>query len=323
MDKVKQNYDGLYYVVVAKSWYDKDFIRNNFSFPIPLEYYSAHLPTYPALIWLAAKIGSISFVDAMLLVSLLSSMITSMVVVVVFAKYGFTNPTWAGILWLFWWPRIWAVRSVGSPEAIFIGFVISALYFFDKGRYWLASLLACGAVATKSPGILLFFAFALMRRKKSWPILLIPCALVAVFGVYWLRTGDFWAYFRSGDNIHLQSQPFGVFDTKASWVGTWWLEDVLWVYVISVFGVYETWKKNRVWGTFGAVFLTSIMFVSHRDISRYALPVVPVVIFGLSEFLNSKQAKVILGLLIIPVFFYTVNFVSNNFAEIANWFPLL
>src|SRR4030066_303872 len=255
-EKIYENYDGPYYVAVARSWYNKEILGRNFSFPIPLEYYAAHFPLYPALI-------------------------------------------------------------------------NASLYFFQKRKFWQAAIFGSLAVSTKSPGILLFPAYILwwgenFMKTKKWegkiyPILLIPAALAAVFGLFWLRTGDFWAYFHSGDNIHLQLLPFKVFDSSQSWVGNFWLEDVLWIYFIGALGIYHAFKKSRVWGWWGAVFFVSILFVSHRDISRYSLPLVPIVLIGLSELLNRKEVRLTLLLFLIPAYLYTVNFVSHNFFPISDW----
>ncbi len=318
MQKVYENFDGLYYIVVAKSWYDKVFIRNNFSFPLPLEYYPAHFPLYPALINLfggspTAAVG----------INLVTSAVVAIAIYKIFEEFKWGNPLMAGLVWLFAWPRMWVVRSIGSPETLFILFVVLALYGFQKKSYWLAAIAGALATLTKSPGILLFPVFILASKvdKKIWPTLLIPAALVAVFGFYYLRTGDFWAYFHSGDNIHLQTLPFRVFDSGQPWVGNWWLEDMLWIYLIGAVGVVRAFRKSQVWGWWGAIFYTVILFVSHRDIARYSLPIVPVVILGLTDVLEKKEVRWALLLLLIPMYFYSLNFLAHNTAAISDWTP--
>ena len=164
MQKVYENFDGPYYVVIAKSWYDKVFIGTHFSFPLPLEYYPAHFPLYPALIWL---FGS----------SLLAAVIINLCFyrccdgdIQIFEEFKWKSLV-AGLVWLFAWPRMWVVRSIGSPETLFILFVVLALYGFQKKSYWLAAVTGALAVLTKSPGILLFPAFVLASKfdKKFGP----------------------------------------------------------------------------------------------------------------------------------------------------------
>lgn len=333
MKKVYENFDGPYYVVVARSWYNKATIGKLFSFPLPLEYYPAHFPLYPALIELVNVKGRIGWMNAMLIVNLAATIVAGVVIyrIVEIEKWG--NPWVFTLMWLFWWPRMWVVRSVGSPETLFILWVCLSLYLFQKKKYLWSGIMGALAVLTKSPGILLFISYGLwfltnwVRNKKAelriWPIMLIPLALIGLFYFYRIQTGDFWAYFNSGDNIHLQFLPFKVFNSDQPWVGNFWLEDVIWVYLLGGIGVVRAFKKNEVWGWFGIVFYVSILFVSHRDISRYALPLVPVAMLGMSEALKRKEVRWVLITLIIPLYFYSLNFLLHNSVAIADWTPFL
>ena len=71
LETIYANYDGPNYMIIAKCGYNKDCIRQQFSLPLPLEYYPAHLPAFPLLI----KIFSLFLTTpkAMLLVCLLGS----------------------------------------------------------------------------------------------------------------------------------------------------------------------------------------------------------------------------------------------------------
>lgn len=315
MRTVYQNYDGPYYTAVAKCFYDKDCLGKSFDFPLILEYYPAHFPLYPLLIRLVGQIG---LIRAGVLINLLAAAAGAIAVYEVAGR-----KIWAGIAWLFMWPRMWAVRSIAGPETLFILFIVLSLWFYDKKKYLYSGILGALAVVTKSPGILLFVAYLLNWNKKAWPVLLIPLSLAGLFYFYQVRTGDFWAYFHSGDNIHLQALPFKVFDSSQPWVGTFWLEDILWIYLIGGIGVIRAIRKNKTFGYFGAVFFATILFVSHRDIARYSLPLVPVVLLGLSDILEKKEVRWALALLVIPMFFYSVNFLLHNQLPIADWGPFL
>ncbi len=331
-NKIYRNFDGIYYVVVAKTWYNKALIEKNFSIPLPAEYYAAHFPGYPLLIDIFTLAG-INHLQSMIAIDLAVSAITAVVIFEIWREKKWGNPWWATLVWLFWWPRMWGVRSVGSPETLFILATMGSLYAFEKKKYWLAGLLGAMAVITKSPGILLLAAYGLWgieewikTKKIPWkiyPVALIGLALVGVFYLFWVRMGNFWAYFNSGDNIHLLPFPFGIFNSKQPWVGTWWLDDVVWMYVVGAVGIWRAFKKDRVWGWFGIVFGSVLLFVAHRDVSRYALPIVPVVILGLAELWEKKEVRVILALAIIPLFFYTVNFLNFNTVAIPTLAPFL
>ncbi len=333
MQRVYENFDGPYYLVVAKTWYDKSQIASRFSFPLPTEYYAAHFPLYPAFVTGLASISGLSYPSSMVLINIISAVVGTIIIYTIAQKYKLKFPFFIAIAWLFIWPRMWVVRSVGSPETLFILFILISLYSFDLKRYWLAGLTGALAVLTKSPGILLFVAYIgwfkwefIKNKKLHWdiyPVLLIPLALLLLFFFYSFRMGDFLAYFHSGDNIHLQLQPFKVFDSSQPWVGDWWLEDAIWIYLICGIGVWTTFKKYPVWGIFGAVFLTTLIFVSHRDLERYSLPLVPVVLLGLSQLFERKEFRWALLLLIIPLYFYSLNFMSHNIVSISDWGPLL
>lgn len=329
---IYQNFDGPYYVVVAKSWYNPEVIKSTFEFPLPAEYYAAHLPLYPLFIRVGAIIG-LTHLQSMVGVTLFATVAATLLVYKIFDEFKWGNAFAAATIFLFAWPRMWAVRSVGSPETLFIFFILGSLYFFTRRKYWLSGVAGMLAVWTKSPGILLLPGYALWAylewRKtgkvawKIWPVGIIGVALALLFAFYYWNTGDFWAYFNSGDNIHLQFLPFRIFDSSQAWVGTWWLEDVLWIYLLGGLGVVSAFKKNRVFASFGFVFWLSLLFVTHRDITRYSLPIVPVVILGLSSIWQKKEVQWALLIMIIPLYFYTVNFLAHNYVPISSWAPLL
>lgn len=217
------NYDGPLYIVVAKTLYNAQSIKQLFSFPLPVEYYAAHFPLFPLLIRAVAPVFGYPY--ALITVTLVSSALVFYFFYLL-AKTK-TNDENALALTLFFalFPARWlVVRSVGSPEPLFIASIIASIYYFDQKKYLKAGIWGALAQATKSPGILLFVAYlgALLAPKlkqvasttfanwqkiadfkKTWPIFLIPAALIAVFGIFKFTLGDFLAYFHSGDNIHL------------------------------------------------------------------------------------------------------------------------
>lgn len=332
MKTIYENYDGVFYVVVAKTWYVPDLIRGLFSFPLPLEYYPAHFPLYPLAIKLLTFSG-INYLQAMVGVNLIVTSVTVLIIFQIFSKMKWGNPFWISMAWLFWWPRMWAVRSVGSPETLFVLFIVLSLYCFNLKKYWLAGIAGSLAVLTKSPGLLLLVAYGVwfivnyIKTKKweirIWPVGLIGLTLLGLFYFFQTQTGNFWAYFKSGDNIHLGISPFGIFDSSQPWVGSFWLEDVIWIYLLGGLGVYRTLKKDLTWGIFGVVYFITILFVAHRDIARYSLPLVPIVLLGFGEIWERKEVKWAFCLMLIPIFFYTLNFVTHNTLNIGDWANLL
>jgi len=329
-----QNYDGPNYLVVEKTWYNKIDILNKFSNPLPAEYYPAHFPLYPAIIAIFDTFMRGPW--AMLMATLLGTVLCYLAFFRLLSEYKLSsNARWLTLVFLILPARWMAVRVVGSPEPWFIFFILTSIFYFKKEKYWMAGIFAGLAQLTKSPAILLFGAYGLVfltdwiKNKKltlkMWPLMLQPVAILLLFWFYGQRTGDFWAYFHSGDNIHLFWPPFSVFTPLGeSWVGSFWLEDVIWTWLIFGLGIMKLRdKKLTVEYYFAGLYFISTLFVAHRDISRYILPIAPLILIGWDETLQRKSTKMVLGLLIIPIILFTWVYLRNNIAPIADWAPYL
>ncbi|MFC1649216.1 glycosyltransferase family 39 protein [Patescibacteria group bacterium] len=355
MATIVANYDGPLYIVIAKTFYNLTNISTNFSFPLPNEYWAAHFPLYPLLIRFFSYLPG-GFPYSMLLVTLFSSFLAIYFFYKLVGQYiNRSNALWLTFVFSIFPARWLVVRSVGSPEPLFVAMIIASVYYFQNKKYLLAGVFGALAQLTKSPGILLFVAYTLsigstfiqnqisakdvkfgkLTNWRAWPVLaFIPGALLLLFGVYSVQFGDFFAYFNSGDNIHLFFPPFQIFNYAASWVGTFWLEEVILVYLIGTLGVlklvdlYKNADKSTkhlyeipMW--FAIVFFVSIIFVSHRDIVRYALPIIPFLMVGWSKFLTKKEFKIAFFVILIPIYLFTISFISQNVMPISDWAPLL
>ena len=344
MATIVANFDGPLYLVIAKTFYNQTLIAANYAFSLPVEYYVAHLPLFPLLIKAFSPL--LGYPYAMLGVTLASSILS----LYFFQKLALQFVKKEDALWLTFvfsiLPARWLiVRSVGSAEPLFVAAIMASVYYFREKKYWYAGIWGAVAQLVKSPGILLFVAYALaaiapqMKRlmvsslnkwgkildlKKIYPIILIPLSLLGVFIYYQFAVGDFWAYFHSGDNIHLFFPPFQIFNYSAPWVGTFWLEEIIFVYLIGLMGLIKLFKqKTEVIAWFVGVFFTSILFVSHRDIIRYALPVVPFIILAFSKTIVKKEFKIVMIVLAIPIYLFSLAYISQNVMQISDWAPFL
>ena len=327
------NYDGPNYLIIAKTLYNKTQIASSFSLPIPLEYYPAHLPTYPLLI----KLFDIFIPGtwAMLLVTLLATILAALMFYLFVKKFNFSSrPLFLSLLFLFLPARFLVVRSVGSPEPLFIFAILASVYFFKDKKYWLAGIFGALAQVTKTSGILLFLAYgiwliiqAVKTKKipwKAYPLLLIPLSIIPVFWFYKIQTGDFFAYFHSGDNFHLVFPPFQSFVTGRNWLGDFWLEDMVWQYLIGVLAVLQLIKlKHFDLATFAGVFFSATLFIAHRDLSRYSLPLMPFALIAFAPFLEKKEFKIAFLIILVPIYLYAINFILHNTAPVADWTPYL
>ena len=344
------NYDGPNYLVIAKTLYQPELIRNTFSLPIPLEYYPAHLPGYPFLIRILDL--PIPGTWAMLLTTLITTILAVIIFYLFIKKFKLSKtPLWLSTLFLFLPARWLVVRSIGSPEPLFIFSLLASFYFFKSALtplsqnlvskkkiitidFLLAGIFGALAQITKTPGILLFLAYAVwlivlaIKKKKihfqAWPLLLMPLSALAVFFFYYLQTGNFLAYFQSGDNFHLVFPPFQAFATGRNWLGDFWLEDMVYVYLFGALTVVLLFKQKLYdLATFATIFFTATLFVAHRDLSRYSLPLMPFTIIAFAPFLEKKEFKIAFLIILPAIYFYTLNFILHNVAPIADWSPYL
>lgn len=348
MATIVANYDGPLYIVVAKTLYNKAGIESNFQFPLPSEYYAAHFPLFPLIIKVIGLVTNYPY--AMLIATLLSSIVA----IYFFSKLISEYVEQKDVLFLTFmfaiFPARWLiVRSVGSADPLFVAAVLASVYYFKKGvssskNYWLAGLWGLVAQLTKSPGILLFISYIAyflipfiknkilsgskwiegMHLKKTYPLFLIPFGLFLVFSIFYFTNGDFWAYFNSGDNVHLFFPPFSIFNYSAPWVGTFWLEEIIFVYIIGAIGVYKLFsKKDYELGAFCGIFFFLSLFIAHRDLIRYMLPIVPFMYVAFADTLLKKEVKVAMVVVIIPIYLFSLAFISQNVMPVSNWGPFL
>lgn len=202
------------------------------------------------------------------------------------------------------------------------------------------------AVLTRPPGVLLFISFGLFilwqkilypaikekpqllgrvlqntffAFKQYYPLGLMPFGLVLVFGWYQIAVGDFFAYFKTGDNIHLFFPPYQVFNNTQYWVGDIWLEDIVYIYLLGFLSsIYLFRQKLNLFGFFILTYFIASSMVAHRDISRYTLPAFPFMLIAFEKVLTSKEFKIVMVILALAIYLYTQNFILSNTAPIEN-----
>lgn len=336
MGYVYKNYDGPFYVIPAKTLYDRNQIDIPgqgliISLPLSAGYFAAHLPLYPLIIRIFGPL--MGYLQSMLFVNVLFSIFLALLFYITIVRLHLSqHPLRLTAVFLLL-PRFLTVRSVGAPESLFMFLILLSILFFEKKRYLLAGLFGGLSAMTKTPGILLFVAYTLVfieqyfRTKqipwKAWGIGLIPLGLISVFFLYAKQLGDFFAYFHSGDNIHLVF-PFSVFNSQKPWVGTVWLEDILFyffLYLMTVISLKDS--KHRSFFYFPLVFFIAVLFVQHRDISRYSLPLWMFTCIAFEKFFISRRFLLVLLLLLPAIYMYGWNMIISNVVPISDWRPFL
>lgn len=326
-----KHWDGALYVIVAKSWYQPaSNILRQFPLGLPPGYFTAHFPLYPFLISLLAPL--LGYLKSMLVWPVIFGAGYTCLFYYFLKHFKLTSkPLLLTLMALFFTPRFFVVRSAPAPEAIFMFLVLLSMILFLQKRYFWASFVAAVTVWLRSPGLLLFAGYGLyflnriwQERKMVWNALWLlfgPLSLGLLFGFYYLQTGDFWAYFHSGDNIHLLFPPFQVFDQTATWVGTGWLEDILFLYFFYILAIFKLWKRPKLQPVFWfvLVYFLAVIGIVHRDISRYSLGMLPFALVAFEKFFTDKKV-VLAGLILLPaLYFYAWNFLLHNTAPITDW----
>lgn len=352
MATVFKDYDGPNYLIIAKTWYNQDLIRTQFSLPTPVEYYPAHLPGYPLTIALFDFFLPGPW--AMLISTLTFTALTIVSFYLLLEKFKLSeNSFWLSLVFLVLPARWVAVKAVGSPEPLFIFALLASFYFFKKAllkinhyqEFPLVDLFWAGifgglAQITKSPGILLFIGYgvyfvweASKNQKRDYfkevfkplfSLLLIPFSALAIFAFYRIQTGNFLAYFHSGDNFHLVFPPFQGFAAGRSWLGDFWREDMVWQYLLGALTVVLLIKQKLYdLASFAVVFFTATLFVAHRDLARYSLPLVPFSLIAFDKFIQKKEFKIALLIILPAIYLYAFNFIAGNVAPLSDWAPYL
>lgn len=339
---IYRNYDGMEYITIAKSLYFPEAIKN-IPQELPAIYYAAHFPGYSLAILVFAPV--LGFLKSMLFVALLFTVLSAWVFYFLVKDFELTkHPLWLTFLFLILPARWLIIHSVGSSETMFGFFIISALYFlmkFETTHKWkfiyLTGFMGFCAQLTRPPGALLAIAIGLYILWKIYqskqnifqgiiqafyryhPLLLIPIALGIVFGWYQIAYGDFFAYFKTGDNIHLVFPPYQVFNKDSYWVGDIWLEDIVYVFILGFLAVTYLFKQKLYpLAFFVFTYLIATIFVTHRDISRYVAPIFPFVLIAFEKVLTTKEFKVVTAIVGLAIYLYAQNFLLNNTAPYPN-----
>lgn len=332
---IYRNYDGLEYVIIAKSLYKPEIITH-LPQSLPDIYYAAHFPLYALLILGFSFLGMLK---SMIFVTLLFTIASA--IAFYFLVYDFhlsDHPLILSTIFLILPARWLIVHNVGSSEPIFIFFVISTVYFLMKFEHaknysfiLLASVFGSLSQLTRPPGVLLFISICIyilwkvISQKQIakvfnyFPLILMPISLLGIFYWFKLSYNDFFAYFHTGDNIHLVFPPFQIFNKNQFWVGDIWLEDAIYIFILGFLAAFLLLKKRLfLMGAFVLTYLIASIMIAHRDVSRYLLPIFPFALISFEKVLTSKEFRIVLIIVGLGIYLYAQNFILANTAPYPN-----
>jgi len=331
---VLKNWDGPHYMVIARTFYDLAETEKLLFTSLPASYYPAHFPLFP--IFIAALAPVFGYFYSGLLINLLFGVLLNGLFYIVAEKHT-KHPFLLTFVFTVFPGRFFITRAIVAPETMMVFFMLLSLVMWEKKKYLSASVWGSLGVLTKvKAGFLLpaYFAEQVEQYfvdKKSFDIkavsmFLIPLTLTGLFTFYYFRTGNFFAFFdaEQGNDLFI-TFPFAQFNSAAAWIGTAWLEDVLF-YLLAMFILVVTLffkKTNRSWFYYALFYTSFLVFVPQRDITRFSYPLYPIFLYTFQRYFTSREFKIALIILLPGIYFYAWNFMIQNQAPIANLAPFL
>jgi len=323
-----RNWDGPNYLVIAKTWYDPEKIKL-LIFAKSADYYPAHFPLFPIFIYLFHFL--FGWLKAGIAANLLIGFLLNILFYYIARQYT-KKAVFLTLVFTIFPGRFLITRAIIAPEPLMVLFTLASLYLFEKKKYWTSSFFGFLAVLTKIQPLFLFFAYGavfieeMIKNKKirirlnHLSILAIPLAILTVFGFYYLKLSNFWAFFGGQKNSHLSpSWPFSQFNYLAVW-GGFRLEDVTFYIVAMVILISALWKtKERSWLYFALFYTIFLVLLPQRDITRFSYLLLPLFLITFRKFFTSELFKYGFLFSLPAIYFYVVNFILVNQAPIADW----
>lgn len=330
-----RNWDGPHYVIIAKTLYDLKEVALYLFTNVPTTYYPAHFPLYPiSIAFLAPMFG---YLYGGLIANYIFGILLNVLFYTTARSYS-KRPLLLTFVFTVFPPRYLVTRAILAPETMMVFFIFLALILWEKRNYAKSAIAGSFGILTKVKAGFLFPAFLaesveryLVEKKKRFPLhaayaFLIPLTLLGLFVFYYFRTGDFFAFFNAekGNELFI-TFPFAQFNSEGAWIQTAWLEDVVFylagMLLLTVTLFHK--KDNRSWFYYTLFYTLFLIFIPQRDITRFSYPMYPLFLLTFEKFFTSKVFKWTLILLLPAIYFYSLNFMLQNQAPVANPGPLL
>ncbi len=330
MLNIYRNWDGPNYLVVAKSLYDQEKIRDFLFSPLPTTYFTAHFPLFPLLI---KVFGLIS--PNLPLAGVLTTLTTGFLLNLLFFSFIKTrtkHPFWLTLIFTLLPARLFITRSIIAPEPLMMFLILAGFMFYERKRYLYASLSIALAVMTKFQVIILTASFVLLeayrffvqkkmpRLKSLLPGLLSGFLTLLLFLYYQAKTGKFLIFFEAQKVNKLQlSLPYSQFDFSQTWIGSIWLEDLIFYFLILFASAAYLYQKKILYSFAVFIYATFLLFIPQRDLTRFSASVMPFVFWAAAPILEKKYFRIAFLIILPAVYFYTLNFILNNQAPVTEW----
>lgn len=330
---ILKNWDGPNYVMIAKTLYNMEEIGKSLFSPLPHEYFTSHFPLFPLLI--RSLTFFLDYFKSGLVINLVFGFLLNLLFYNIAKDYS-KKPLFLTFVFTVFPARFWVTRTIIAPESLMLFLMLFSFCLWEKKKYFFASLLGFLGVLTKIQALFLFPAYLgeviekkVLKKEKIkinyvWT-LLIPSAFIFLSLFYYWRMGDSFAFLKAERQNQLYFYfPFSQFNYQGVWVGTSWLEDIVFYFLgTSLLIVALLKSKNRSWFYFSLFYSLFLVFIPQRDITRFSYPMLPFFLIQFEKFFSSRTFKIAFFLSLPALYFYTINFILANQAPIADWSKLL
>ena len=317
------NFDGVHYLLIAKSGYEA------------LQH--AFFPLYPMTIGFLARASSLDLMSVGVILSHVCFFLSLIFIFLIAQKEFSTHVARWSIVFLLCYPMSFYFASVYT-ESMYLLFTTAAFYLFSKNKYWTSAFMGALASAARLFGILIPFSLLLefvITRKFSGKILVI--FIIMSFGLIWylgflqIHTGDMFAFMheqpvfgagRSGSSVILLPQVLYryariIFTTTPYamqyWVSIFELSSFIFASVVLVLG-YMKGIVNRYIYYSASVLLLPALSGTLSSMPRYIVSAFPV--FIVLSFLLVKKPIVRYSIL----FVFLVLLVVSTSMFLRGWF---
>ncbi|KXK09564.1 MAG: hypothetical protein UZ22_OP11002001029 [Microgenomates bacterium OLB23] len=248
-DVVIRHWDGPLYIIPAKTLYNIEHpLIQEKILGLKDKYFAAHLPGYPLTIRALSPLTG--YPKATVTATFLSALLLFYAFYYVVRRLKLSShPLLLTLVFMFVTPRFFCRSICRLARAAFF---CLAYYFLS---IFCTKKICIGWFAWRASGnnkntwysfvdcVHGFFLYRACTQQKielsSIAVMLIPISLFGVFTLYAYQFGDFFAYFNSGDNLHLSFPPYQTFNAQARWVGSAWLEDIALIYFMYGYTTLE------------------------------------------------------------------------------------
>jgi hypothetical protein len=331
MTTIYRNWDGPAYAIVAKSLYNPDIIENINTLAPDItrpSYFTQEYPLYPIFIRMFSALG---YNEAMIVVSQMFSLLFILLCYFLFKHVQpESNALVLCLLLIFYLPRWFIVSKVGSSEPVYMFFATLSMYLYLKQKTVPSALSGALAVLTRLSGIFYFIGiavFMVVRRlhpKRFMPYLLMPLTLVLIFVFYGSVFGNIMISIDEyAKHPITQWPPFRNF-TNLEYYHDIWKEGQLLLHLLYAIAISVLISRKQYFLAITALpYFAYLFFVHHADMSRYLLPLMPLLFIAFEKQLSTKSVYIPMFLFVPIIYLIAISFVEYNLAPATALVPVL